>query len=274
MRRVKHCTLFDKARLPEFRVWARAATRSSGRHRRPVALALDKEAAHTAESEGCEVLHLRELEDMRPELREVQRTRNRPGYLLTLKPFFVEVLCATDGDIVCFSDTDCFWWGGVEPIIDELSGPAGEVLLTPRETKLISGSYSDGVFAATPRALGWLELWQALVLEWCEWAPGEDGRWGAEGYLDELVKNPQVVVSKHPGIHLAWWNINNHHISMPAGQVLVDGQPVVCVHYQGLEVGRDGRVLWAPQGRRIRSGDLGLLYAPYVELLKEEMGCH
>jgi hypothetical protein len=95
------------------------------------------------------------------------------------------------------------------------------------------GRFNVGVlgFRGDANGLACVEWWRSRCLESC--ALRADGAtYGDQKYLDEWPgHHAGVVISAHPGVNLAPWNWAGHRVTVAAGQVTVDGQPLVVFHF-------------------------------------------
>jgi hypothetical protein len=53
-----------------------------------------------------------------------------------------------------------------------------------------------------------------------------------EGYLNYLSDFKDIGVAPCT-VNLAWWNIDLHEITEKNGVILIDGEPLICFHFQG-----------------------------------------
>jgi hypothetical protein len=108
-------------------------------------------------------------------------------------------------------------------------------------------------------------------LDWCRDDEAE-GRFADQKYLDQFPERfAGVRISRHPGVNLAPWNLDNHTLSTGGdGSLLVDGRPLIFFHFHGLR--RLAPFLWNTQTREfgatlsrlVRSS----IYAPYLAALE------
>jgi len=108
-------------------------------------------------------------------------------------------------------------------------------------------------------------------LDWCRDDEAE-GRFADQKYLDQFPERfADVRISRHPGVNLAPWNLDNHTLWTGGdGSLLVDGRPLIFFHFHGLR--RLAPFLWntqtresgAPLSRLVRSS----IYAPYLAALE------
>ena len=133
------------------------------------------------------------------------------------------------------------------------------------------GSFNAGFAGFRNSATGReaVDLWARLCLESCS-AHTTDETYADQRYLDDLIAAfPTGRASDHPGLNAAPWNIGRYDVSGQDGRVLLDGQPLLLYHFQGL------RLLnrrWVD----LYSGDLRLdpvirrqIYRPYLQQLAE-----
>ena len=81
-----------------------------------------------------------------------------------------------------------------------------------------------------------LEWWRGLCVDECTATP-ENGKLGDQRYLDDLMEVfPTVVSSNNIGLNAAPWNIENYNISASGSSVLLNNDPLLLYHFQGLEI--------------------------------------
>jgi len=133
-----------------------------------------------------------------------------------------------------------------------------------------------------------LRWWRERCIEWC-YHRHEDGKFGDQKYLDDWpTRFRGVHVAQSPAIGLAPWNVTAHRLRHQAGEVVVDGDPLVFYHchalrlYSGVELARgllastyrfsSGPVPLAWQtAYPIGDEELELIWRPYVAELSAAM---
>jgi hypothetical protein len=124
-------------------------------------------------------------------------------------------------------------------------------------------------FRRDENGMACLDWWRERCLEWCHDYVSE-GRYADQGYLNEFPKRfCGVRALDHPGINAAPWNVAGKNVSDKAGQLYVDGEPLLFFHLQGIREVMPG---WFDPGLRTYRAKLAadlrdLVYAPYLRKL-------
>jgi hypothetical protein len=98
------------------------------------------------------------------------------------------------------------------------------------------GIYNVGwiSFRRDKAGLECLSWWRERCIEWC-FDKVEGNKFADQKYLEEFpARFDAVRVINHPGANLAPWNVANHHIVDGGSRILVDGEPLIFFHFQGL----------------------------------------
>ncbi len=169
--------------------------------------------------------------------------RSRVEYFFTCSPSWPLYLLnrQPDIDLITYLDADLFFFSDPTPIFDEL-GDRSILIVAHRFPEHlryleIHGVYNVGLLAFRNDRHGrqCLDWWRARCLEWCYDRP-EAGRYADQKYLDDWpTRFEGVVVLQHKGADLAPWNWTNYPIRVEGGRVLVDGQPLIFFHFQGVK---------------------------------------
>jgi len=139
---------------------------------------------------------------------------------------------------------------------------------------LVYGRFNVGIIGVTrcPQALDCLWHYRKQCLEWC-YDRLEGDRFGDQKYLDAWpALYSQLKIAQHPGVNAAPWNKDVSEYARDAeGFVRLNGQPLVCYHFQGLRVFPGGLVM--PQAidydSRLSDALMNLVYMPYLHLLQQ-----
>jgi hypothetical protein len=220
------------------------------------------------------LLSLADLEAAYPELASVKATRTRIEYYFTLSPVLPLHLLERSGmDLVTYLDADLFFYGSPEPLFLELG--EGSILIPPhrlapryRELERTNGRFNVGVlsFRNDERGLACLRWWRERCLEWC-YDRREPGRYADQKYLDEWPERfDGVVISTHPGINLAPWNLVSAQLWARRGEPWVGGAPLIFFHFHGFKQTSTGLYETGLEHYRTRltSNAVELIYQPYV----------
>jgi hypothetical protein len=143
-------------------------------------------------------------------------------------------------DIITYLDADLYFFSSVEPVYQELG--KGSILIighrfSPALSGSLNGTYNVGLLAFRKdlNGLACLQSWRNNCIEWC-YDRYEDGRYADQKYLDVWPDNFQgVVILQHKGAGLAPWNLENYNYSWTNGEFLIDGQPLIVYHFEGIK---------------------------------------
>jgi len=186
---------------------------------------------------------LQDIERRFPELKTVETKRQRYEYIMTCKPFVLRQLLETEPsiDILTYLDGDLFFFDDPQAILKELG--EGSMLLTPhREPDNAPKKGRHGIFNAgfiavrnNDEGKSAMKWWSEQTLEWC-FDRVEDNRFIDQKYLNQLPDLfKKVIVSSHPGLNAAPWNVGRHRFSLKRGTVTVDRQPLVFYHFHAFK---------------------------------------
>lgn len=209
-------------------------------------------------------------------LRSVKHTRSRVEYYWTCTPILPLYVFRRDPsiDLVSYLDADTFFYASPTAIVEELG--TGSILIVPHDYAsefkdfVINGTYNVGImaFRRNPVAIECLRWWRERCLEWCYWRH-EDGQIGDQAYLNDWPERfENVVVSAHPGINAAPWNVAKYGVSVDGdGRIEVGGRPLICYHVHGCHVCTSNVALVAGFKVALPTSKLALIYRPYLESL-------
>jgi hypothetical protein len=225
------------------------------------------------------LVSLADLEAGDPKLASVRETRSLLEYYYTLTaPSLLHVLAIDPTiDRLIYLDADTYFFGDPEPVLEKYRD-SSILLLDHRYPPELLEEYKYGrfnvgliVFNRSEDRQRCLDLWRAQCIAWC-YDRVEGSQYGDQGYLDQWpLLYDGVVVPPEKGIGLAPWNMRVHTFSRRDGQLLVDDEPVVHVHFSSTR--RITARLYDSGAHRYRfrmsDGVKRLLYTPYVSALAE-----
>jgi hypothetical protein len=199
-----------------------------------------------------------------------------------VKPYaFLKLLAEPGVDSVTYLDPDIRLFAPLDRVREGLA--QAELVLTPHLTRplpgeanpndqtiLTSGVYNLG-FAAmrrTPKVEGLLRWWADRCRFDCRVDKAEglftDQRWMdlSPGFVDS------VDLIRHPGVNLAYWNLEGRILERAADGWRVDGQPLAFFHFSGFDPTRP-KTLSKHQNRlKVAAGSpLAELLADYARTL-------
>jgi hypothetical protein len=183
------------------------------------------------------------------------------------------------GDVATYVDADLMFFSDPKPVLDELGDK--EILIHGHNFSVRyesyaahSGFFNVGLVAVrnAPTGLACVRRWRAQCLETCVLDP-ENGHCGDQKYLDEWPQlyRDKLVISGHPGVAVAPWNIDRYEIGEKKGRVTVDDMPLIFYHYHAMRFALTGwlwAVLPAAGYEDFTTRQLGLIYRPYLRMLR------
>lgn len=227
------------------------------------------------------LISLEQLEQSSPQLVHTKRTRSVVEYYYTSGPSFLLYVFNhyPEVDTLTYLDSDLYFFSSPRSLFEELEDYSVGIIehrLAPNlQSYLRFGIYNVGwvFFRRDSFGLACLQWWTDRCIEWCH-DRVEGHRFADQKYLDDFPRLfARVRVIQHKGANLAPWNLGTFQVSAPAGMVMVDGQPLVFFHFQGLKMIRpwliDTNFGWykiAPS-RIVRHQ----IVDPYIRQLKEVM---
>jgi len=199
-----------------------------------------------------------------------------------VKPF-IALMLIEDFDKVVYLDPDVLVCSSINLILKELENYS--TILSPHALSpycgpgrpddvdlLRFGSFNLGFFAvkASPHSRALLEWWHGRCQSYCFYEPsqglGVDQKWMdlAPCFFDE------VLVIKHPGINVAFWNLHERAISFENGRWQVNKvHPLIFVHFSSYD-DNDATAV-AKKQTRFAAGsrpDFSLVRSVYAETLQ------
>ncbi len=188
-------------------------------------------------------IQLEELEATFPDLAQAKANRSQVEYYFTLTPHLpLYILQKNESvDMITYLDSDLYFFSDPEPVFQEIS-QASTAIISHRFPDSHNELEKYGVFN-----VGWMSFRRdtngLACLRWyrdqcCAWCYDriQGDRYADQKYLNkfqELFEGVHVV--RHKGANLAPWNIANYTITEKNGQVLVDDEPLIFFHFQGME---------------------------------------
>ena len=228
---------------------------------------------------GVVALRLADLEAHDRALPAAKADRSVIDYYFTCTATLMAWLFESHSDIgvLTYLDADLFFFRSPDFLLDEFEGSSIFIVphnFSPRNRHLARyGIYNVGWVSLRRDESGQacLAWWRQSCLDWCR-DDEVEGRFADQKYLDQFPERfSGVRISRHPGVNLAPWNLDNHTLSLGGdGAPLVDGKRLIFFHFHGLR--RLAPFLWntqtrefgAPLNRLVRS----LIYAPYLVALE------
>jgi lipopolysaccharide biosynthesis glycosyltransferase len=190
---------------------------------------------------GVVVVSLKEVETW--ELIEAKHDRKWVEYIWTLTPhltrFCFDLL---DTDSVAYIDADCFLFGPLSQLYDEVGGASCAIIphrWTPYQANRLrsAGIYNVSWVYFNRQGLHCLEDWREKCIEWCYWRVEADGRFADQGYLNDWPTRHNAHVVQHLGANLAPWNQEQYTYQVNgSGLTISDSKrtdPLLFYHFHG-----------------------------------------
>jgi hypothetical protein len=265
------------------------------------AVCLDEESERLLgriDADRLELVSLSDIEGHDRELRSVSGNRSRREYYWTSMPCICRFFLEREPGLraITYLDADLMFSESPAVLFEELG--TDSILLVPHRWGPGSWGCSEGAwgtynpqvitFRRDANGLAALNWWRERCLEFCP-AGIHPGYFGGQKYLDDWPERFEGVhVLQHLGGGLAPWNASQYRLQMRGGQILVDGQPLVFHHYQGLSLHQPSLLrelaanaptcyrrcptppgwIWATR-LRVSREVLDLVWEPYLERLAE-----
>lgn len=238
------CTLFDSNYLLK----GLAMIRSLARHcpgMRIHVLCMDDQALrilNQLKMPFVNCIALAEIES--DELLKAKADRGVAEYCWTLSSCFTWYVMQNYQEIefLTYVDADLLFYSAVQPLFDEI-GDASIAIIEHRFSPRLQDREVNGRFCVEwnsfrrdAQGLACLKRWREQCIEWCYYRL-EDGKMGDQKYLDEwpgLYSNCHILM--HPGAGIAPWNYSQYEFSIDAGNIDVDGSPLIFYHFHQFQI--------------------------------------
>ncbi|MGC8657491.1 MAG: hypothetical protein ACP5U1_00285, partial [Desulfomonilaceae bacterium] len=164
-----------------------------------------------------------------------------------VKPFIIRYLLTKGYQKIVYLDPDIYVYNSLERIF--LSLEEFEAVITPHLTDpldddfrpadidiLKAGAYNLGFIAvkSSTEIRKFIDWWAEKLVDDCRVALAEgifcDQKWC--DLLPSFVN--QVLVDRHPGMNVAYWNLKHRQVAQCGDSYLVDGLPLIFFHFSGL----------------------------------------
>jgi len=240
------CTYFDQNYLARGLALYRSLKRHCSEFKLWV-LCLDNAAYEILEKldlPGVYLIAMEAFERNDEPLRSAKQSRSKIAYYFTCTPSLSLYILNNwpEVDLITYVDADIFFFASPMPLFEELGNSSVAIIGHRFPTHLQDlekyGIYNVGwlSFRRDENALICLRWWRERCLEWC-YDRVEDGRYADQKYLDDWPERfRNVIVLKHKGANLAPWNLANYRLFRDGARLLVDEQPLIFFHFNGLEI--------------------------------------
>lgn len=200
-----------------------------------------------------------------------------------VKPFVFRSLLAWDGvDSVTYLDPDIFVFRPMDPVREGLG--RAPLCLTPHVTRPLttpgnptnedlasSGRFNLGFLSARrdPQVAGLLDWWADRCRFDSRVAPDE-GVFTDQKWMDRAPEFvPGAAILEHPGLNLAYWNLEGRVLARAGDGWRVDGEPLVFFHFSGFDPERPLKLSKHQNRFRVAAGSpMAGLLADYALALK------
>ena len=203
---------------------------------------------------GFKLVKVAELSSSLPDFSTLKLQYNAFELCCALKSFCGETMMKTSSqdEVLVYLDSDILFYNDIKLIEDEMTGV--DILLTPHFTnpppdfeKISeldvnnSGLYNGGFVAFRNNKTGneFIAWWKERMKKYCF----TDFRNGM--FVDQVWLNfvplyfQQVLISKHQGLNVAYWNFHERTISQDDNkQWRVNNVPLVFLHFSGYRLYR------------------------------------
>jgi len=228
--------------------------------------------------ENLRPISLSEFEKSDTELIQAKQNRSRVEYYFTCSPCLPLFLFNTNPNVnlVTYVDADLFFYSSSTPIYQQLGNNSILIIehrFPPhlRHFEASVGTYNVGLlaFRRDEQAFKCLHWWRERCLEWC-YDYCDNDRFADQKYLDAWPNLFQdVVVLRHKGANLGPWNLANYEIRAEEDRVWIDGDALICFHFQGFK--QIKAWLYDPNlaGFNVRASRVvrRSIFAPYIRAL-------
>ena len=184
-----------------------------------------------------------ELERHDPRLAATRPDRTLVEYYFTSTPCWIRFVFDRfpEVDLLTYLDADLRFFSSPEPAFEEM-GAASIAIVEHRFLPHLRhleevGRFNVGwlSFRRDAQGLACIAWWRERCIEWC-YDRVEADRMADQKYLDQFPRLfEKVKILQHPGVDAAPWNIVGEYLRFDGSAVRVEGQPLICFHFQGLK---------------------------------------
>ena len=249
-----YCTLFDSNYLDKGIVLYKSMEKYLGEFKLYV-FAFDEKAYKVLKQENYKSMIVISLLDFETaDLKRVKKERTAAEYCWTCTPWVIKHVLENYNETICtYIDADMRFFSSPQSEFDSMRSEGCSAIIVPhrfkdpKEERLSSdtrGKYcvEFNTFLNNEDGKKVLDWWAERCLEWCFYAkPGTTEWYGDQKYLNVFQERFNgVYVSKHFGVGLAPWNIDQVDLfkSTPSIKIKVikTGEivPVVIYHFESV----------------------------------------
>ncbi len=183
------------------------------------------------------------LEAHDPQFAAARAGRTLLEYYFTSTPCWIRFVLDRfpEVELITYLDADLRFFASSEPAFAELGGDSVAIVehrFLPHLRHLDAfGRFNVGwlSFRRDLAGLACLNWWRERCIEWC-YDRVEPERMGDQKYLDRFPRLfDKVKILGHKGVDAAPWNLDVARVRSDGSAVWVDGQELICFHFQGLK---------------------------------------
>ena len=190
------------------------------------------------------LIRLSEIEAFDPEFHSCRNNRSIVEYYFTLSPILPRYIFDKNPnvEVLTYLDSDLFFFHSPKGIYDEFGNSSLSLIehRFPEKLKFREkyGKYNLAfqIYRNDKNTEACLSWWREQCLKWC-FDRLEGDKFADQKYLEkweELFDGVKVI--EHKGAGIAPWNWSNYSYSLNSEPVLVDDDPLIFYHYQGIRV--------------------------------------
>lgn len=224
---------------------------------------------------GVTPVRLVDFENRHPELVAVKPTRSRGEYFFTTtSTWTLDVIKRhPEMESVTYLDADMKFFSSPQSVFDQMTKK--DILICDHnfernsEKNMPYGRFNVGwlTFRNNQVGLDCLTRWAQDCVDWC-YDRLEDGKFADQKYLDawpEMYGDHLAIAPKT--LDLGPWGIGRGELTSRDGQLLINGQPIILYHYQGLRLFSERHYYLGYYYHHPIQNILEELYEPYIREL-------
>lgn len=189
------------------------------------------------------LISLEEFEKDDLELQSAKQNRSMVEYYFTCTPSLPLYILRHNPeiDLITYLDADLYFYADISPIFEEI-GDHSIAIIEHRFPTHLQYLNDRGIynvawlsFRRDDNGMSCLKQWRNQCIDWC-YDIVEENRYADQKYLDKWPEEfSNLIIIKHKGANLAPWNVQNYQISSEDEHIMVNDQPLIFYHFQGLK---------------------------------------
>jgi hypothetical protein len=211
------------------------------------------------------------------ELKKLRSERSTGEYCWTAKPIVLEYILKKyiNANWAFYLDADAMFFSSLDDHLVRCTLP---YIITPhnfsssyKKLEKVVGSYNAGFVGIKNKTIGLeaLKIWKQSCLSKCSSKP-DVNTYADQKYLNEFGEISDLM-EQFPsllGVNVAPWNIEKFALSRgPNGLIMVDSEPLIFYHFQGLKLKKGSSTLYAGN-YQLTDIVKENIYLPYITQLK------